>query len=38
VVTARWGARLAHRLKGTTLRRIFALVLVSLAVKMAFSV
>src|SRR5207302_1690321 len=38
MITARWGARTAHRLKGNTLRRIFALVLVALAVKVAFSV
>jgi uncharacterized membrane protein YfcA len=38
MITARWGARMAHRLKGNTLRRIFALVLVALAAKVAFSV
>jgi uncharacterized membrane protein YfcA len=38
MITARWGARLAHRLKGNTLRRVFALVLVALAAKVALSV
>jgi uncharacterized membrane protein YfcA len=38
VITARWGARTAHRLKGNTLRRIFAVVLVALAAKVALSV
>src|SRR5512138_415854 len=38
MMSARWGARTAHRLKGDTLRRIFALVLVALAVKVALSV
>lgn len=38
MISARWGARTAHRLKGDTLRRIFALVLVALAVKVAMSV
>ena len=38
MISARWGARTAHRLKGDTLRRVFALVLVALAVKVAFSV
>ena len=38
MLSARWGARTAHRLKGDTLRRIFALVLVALAVKVALSV
>lgn len=38
IVTARWGARLAHRLQGSTLRRIFAAILVGMATKMALSV
>ncbi|HET9577284.1 MAG TPA: sulfite exporter TauE/SafE family protein [Usitatibacter sp.] len=38
VITARWGARLAHRLHGSTLRRIFAVLLVGMATKMALSV
>lgn len=38
MISARWGARTAHRLKGDTLRRVFALVLVALAVKVALSV
>ena len=38
MITARWGARTAHRLKGNTLRRIFAVVLVALAAKVALSV
>jgi len=38
MLSARWGARTAHRLKGDTLRRIFAVVLVALATKMALSV
>ena len=38
IVTAPWGARLAHRLKGTTLRRIFAVFLLALAAKVAISV
>jgi uncharacterized protein len=38
VITARYGARLAHRLTGNTLRRVFALVLVALATKMVLSV
>ncbi|HUQ28743.1 MAG TPA: sulfite exporter TauE/SafE family protein [Usitatibacter sp.] len=38
VLTAPLGARLAHRLKGATLRRIFAVVLVLMGVKVAVSV
>jgi uncharacterized membrane protein YfcA len=38
MLSARWGARTAHRLKGDTLRRIFAVVLVALAAKVALSV
>lgn len=38
MLSARWGARTAHRLKGDTLRRIFAVVLVALAAKVAMSV
>jgi uncharacterized membrane protein YfcA len=38
MITARWGARTAHRLRGNTLRRIFAVVLVALAAKVALSV
>jgi uncharacterized membrane protein YfcA len=38
MLTAPWGARLAHRLKGATLRRIFAVVLVMMSVKVAVSV
>jgi uncharacterized membrane protein YfcA len=38
MLSARWGARTAHKLKGDTLRRIFAVVLVALAVKVALSV
>jgi len=37
VVTAPFGARLAHRLPVTTLRRIFALLLIALATKMVVS-
>jgi uncharacterized membrane protein YfcA len=38
VLTAPLGARLAHRLKGATLRRIFAVFLVLMGVKVAVSV
>jgi uncharacterized membrane protein YfcA len=38
VVTAPLGARLAHRLKGATLRRIFAVFLVVMGAKVAVSV
>lgn len=38
MISARWGARTAHKLKGDTLRRIFAVVLVALAAKVAMSV
>jgi uncharacterized membrane protein YfcA len=38
VATAPLGAKLAHRLKGSTLRRIFALFLVLVGVKVAVSV
>jgi len=38
IVTAPLGAKLAHRLKGATLRRIFAVFLVLLGVKVAVSV
>ena len=38
IVVAPWGVKLAHRLKGATLRRIFALFLLALAAKMAVSV
>lgn len=38
VLVAPRGARLAHRLKGATLRRIFALFLVAMGVKVAISV
>jgi uncharacterized protein len=38
VLLAPWGARLAHRLRGPTLQRIFAAFLVVMAVKMALSV
>jgi uncharacterized membrane protein YfcA len=38
MVTAPWGARLAHRLKGATLRRIFAVFLLLTGVKVAVSV
>jgi uncharacterized membrane protein YfcA len=38
MLVAPWGARLAHRLRGATLRRIFALFLVGMGVKLAFSV
>ncbi len=35
VTTAPWGARMAHRLPVTTLRRVFAILLYALATKMA---
>jgi uncharacterized membrane protein YfcA len=38
VLVAPYGARLAHRLKGPTLRRIFALFLIAIGVKVAVSV
>lgn len=38
MLVAPWGARLAHRLKGATLRRIFALFLLAMGVKVAISV
>jgi uncharacterized protein len=38
MIVAPWGARLAHRLKGKTLRRIFALFLLAMGVKVAISV
>ena len=38
MLVAPWGARLAHRLKGATLRRIVALFLVAMGVKVAISV
>ena len=38
VVVAPYGARLAHKLKGRTLRRIFALFLIAIGVKVAISV
>ena len=38
MLVAPWGARLAHRLKGATLRRIFALFLVAMGAKVAISV
>ena len=38
VLVAPWGARLAHRLQGATLRRIFAIFLVLMGVKVAVSV
>ena len=38
MLTAPLGAKLAHRLKGTTLRRIFAVFLVVMGVKVAVSV
>jgi uncharacterized membrane protein YfcA len=38
VLTAPLGVRLAHKLKGSTLRRIFALVLIVMAAKVAVSV
>ena len=38
MLAAPWGARLAHRLKGATLRRIFALFLLAMGLKVAISV
>lgn len=38
MLAAPWGARLAHRLKGSTLRRIFAVFLLVMGVKVAISV
>jgi len=38
MLAAPWGARLAHRLKGPTLRRIFALFLIAMGIKVAVSV
>ena len=38
VLVAPWGARLAHRLRGATLRRIFALFLIAMGVKIAVAV
>jgi len=38
MLAAPWGAQLAHRLKGATLRRIFALFLIAMGVKVAISV
>ena len=38
VLVAPYGARLAHRLKGPTLRRIFAVFLVLTGLKVAISV
>jgi uncharacterized membrane protein YfcA len=38
MLTAPMGARLAHRLKGATLRRIFAVFLVVMGAKVAVSV
>ena len=38
VIAAPYGARLAHRLKGSTLRRIFAVFLIVLGIKVAVSV
>jgi uncharacterized membrane protein YfcA len=38
ILVAPWGARLAHRLTGATLRRIFAIFLVLMGVKVAISV
>jgi uncharacterized protein len=38
MMTAPWGARLAHKLKGATLRRIFAVFLVLMGLKVAVSV
>jgi len=38
MLTAPFGARLAHKLKGATLRRIFAVFLVVMGVKVAVSV
>ena len=38
VLVAPFGARLAHKLKGPTLRRIFAVFLIAIGVKLAVSV
>jgi uncharacterized membrane protein YfcA len=38
VLVAPWGARLAHKLKGPTLRRIFAVFLILVGAKVAISV
>jgi hypothetical protein len=38
LLVAPWGARLAHRLKAPTLRRIFAVFLVLMGVKVAIAV
>ena len=38
VLVAPYGARLAHRLQGPTLRRIFAAFLIAIGVKVAVSV
>ncbi len=38
VIVAPWGARLAHKLRGATLRRIFAVFLVLMGIKVAVSV
>jgi uncharacterized membrane protein YfcA len=38
LVVAPYGARLAHRLKGPTLRRIFALFLIAIGIKVAITV
>ena len=38
MLAAPWGARLAHRMKGAMLRRIFALFLVAMGIKVAVSV
>jgi uncharacterized membrane protein YfcA len=38
VIVAPFGARLAHKLKGPTLRRIFAVFLIAIGVKVAISV
>jgi uncharacterized membrane protein YfcA len=38
VIAAPYGARLAHKLKGATLRRIFALFLILMGIKIAVSV
>jgi uncharacterized membrane protein YfcA len=38
MLVAPWGARLAHRLKGSTLRRVFAVFLIAMGIKVAISV
>ena len=38
ILVAPWGARLAHRLRGVTLRRIFAVFLLAMGAKIAVSV